>query len=156
MDTDKTYREKLNGNYSRMLRAIMNNFWKQDPAKQQLYGYWLSISKTIQVRQTRHAVYNWRLEKQGWTHKRPSSTDPSYGRPILTWPTRTHLQQLCTDTGCSLKDLPRAINDRDWWKDSQGNLYLHHNLMVYIYIYIYIYIYELSCFAWCMTSQLFG
>ena len=28
-------------------------------------------------------------------------------------PTRTYLQQLCTDTGCSLEDLPKAMDDRE-------------------------------------------
>ena len=28
---------------------------------------------------------------------------------------RTYIQQLCADTGCSLEDLPGAMNDRDGW-----------------------------------------
>ena len=30
-------------------------------------------------------------------------------------PARTYIQQLCTDTGCSLENLPEAMNDRDKW-----------------------------------------
>ena len=34
----------------------------------------------------------------------------------LRQPARTHLQHLCADTGWSLGDLPKAMNDRDeWW-----------------------------------------
>ena len=29
--------------------------------------------------------------------------------PSVGWPTRTYLQQLCTDTGCSLEDLPVVV-----------------------------------------------
>ena len=29
------------------------------------------------------------------------------------WPARTYIQQPCEDMGCSLKDLPEAMNDRE-------------------------------------------
>ena len=53
--------------------------------------------------------------------------------------TRTYLQQLCTNTGCSQEDLSDAMDDRDQWWESKGNPYKQHNI-IYIYIYIYIYI----------------
>ena len=34
-------------------------------------------------------------------------------------PIRTYLQQLCSDTGCSLEDLPKVMNDRDEWWESE-------------------------------------
>ena len=34
----KRIEEKLDGNYTRMLRAILNNSWRQHPTKHQLYG----------------------------------------------------------------------------------------------------------------------
>ena len=37
----------------------------------------------------------------------------SYGRASVERLTRTYLQQICTDTGCSLEDLPEAMDDRD-------------------------------------------
>ena len=49
--------KKLDGNYTRMLRAILNKSWKQHPTKQQLYGHLPPITKTIKVRRTRHAGY---------------------------------------------------------------------------------------------------
>ena len=56
MDADKTQEKKLGGNYTRMLWAILNESWKQHLTKQQLYGHLLPVSKTIQLRRTRHAV----------------------------------------------------------------------------------------------------
>ena len=47
--------KKLDGNYTRMLRAILNKSWRQHPTKHQLYGHLPPITKTIQVRQTRYA-----------------------------------------------------------------------------------------------------
>ena len=35
----KWMEKKLDGNYSRMLRAILNETWRQQPTKQQLYGH---------------------------------------------------------------------------------------------------------------------
>ena len=47
--------EKLDGNYTRMLWAILNKSWRQHPTRHQLYGHLPPITKTIQVRRTRHA-----------------------------------------------------------------------------------------------------
>ena len=52
--------EKLDGNYTRMLCAILNKSWRQHPTKHQLYGHLRPITKTIQVRRTRHAGHCWR------------------------------------------------------------------------------------------------
>ena len=51
----KRLKKKLDGNYTRMLRAILNKSWRQPPTRHQLYGHLPPITKTIQVRRTRHA-----------------------------------------------------------------------------------------------------
>ena len=51
----KRMEKKLDGNYTRMLRAILNKSWKQHPTKHQLYNHLPPIMKTIKVRKTRHA-----------------------------------------------------------------------------------------------------
>ncbi len=51
----KRLEKKLDGNYKRMLRAILNKSWQQHPTKHQLYDHLPPIMKTIQVRQTREA-----------------------------------------------------------------------------------------------------
>ena len=51
----KRLEKKLDGNYTRMLRAILNKSWRQHPTRHQLYGHLSPITKTIQVRRTRHA-----------------------------------------------------------------------------------------------------
>ena len=105
--------KKLDGNYTRMLRAILNKSWRQHPTKQQLYLP--LITKTIQVRLTRHAGHCWR-SRNGlisdvllWT--------PTYGRAKAGQPARTYIQQLCEDTGYSPDDLPEAMNDREKWRE---------------------------------------
>ena len=53
--------KKPNGNYTRMLHAILNKSWKQHPTNQHLYGHLLPISETIQ---TRHAGHSWISEDE--------------------------------------------------------------------------------------------
>ena len=56
--------KKLDGNYTRMLRAILNKSWRQHPTRHQLYGHLPPITKTIQVRRTRHAGHCWRSKDE--------------------------------------------------------------------------------------------
>ena len=56
----KWLEKKINGNYTRMLRAILNKYWRQHPTRHQLYAHLPPITKTIQVRRTRHAGHCWR------------------------------------------------------------------------------------------------
>ena len=97
--------EKLDGNCTRMLWAILNKSWRQHPTRHQRYGHLPPITKTIQVRWTRHAGHCWRSRDELisdvllWT--------PIYGRAKAGRPARTYIQQLCEDTGCSPEDLPK-------------------------------------------------
>ena len=43
----KRLEKKLDGSYTRMLRAILNKCWRQHPTKHQLYGHLPPITKTI-------------------------------------------------------------------------------------------------------------
>ena len=54
-DADLMYWKKLDGNCTRMLRAIMNKCWKQHPWKQQLHGHLPPLSNTILIWRTRYA-----------------------------------------------------------------------------------------------------
>ena len=57
---NKRTEKKLEDNYTIMLRARLNKSWRQWPTKQQLYGHLPPITKTIKIRQTRHAGHCWR------------------------------------------------------------------------------------------------
>ena len=60
----KRIEKRLDGNCTRMLRAVLNKSWKQHPTKQQLYSYLFPISKTIQVQRTRHTGHCWRSKNE--------------------------------------------------------------------------------------------
>ena len=38
-------------------------------------------------------------------------------------PARSYRQQLCTETRCSLEDMPEVMDGRDKCRESQGNLH---------------------------------
>ena len=69
----KRLEKKLDGNYTRMLRAILNKSWQQHPTRHQLYGHLPPTTKTIQVRRTRHAGHCWRsrdeLIREEWRER---------------------------------------------------------------------------------------
>ena len=57
--------KKIDENYTRKLRAILNKSWKRHSTKQQLLGHLPPISKPILARRTRHAGHSWR-RKDGY------------------------------------------------------------------------------------------
>ena len=86
----KRLKKKLDGNYTRMLRAILNNSRRQHPTRQhptryQLYDHLPPITKTIQVRRTRIL-----LEKQGRTHQWYTPMDPRIW-PSKSWTTDSNI-----------------------------------------------------------------
>ena len=111
----KRLKKKVDGNYTRMLRAILNKSWRQHPTRHQLYGHLVPITNTIQVRRTRHAGHCWRSKDELisdvllWT--------PAYKQVKARRPARTCILPLREDTGCSPEDLPEAMNDREKWRE---------------------------------------
>ena len=104
--------KKLDGNYTIMLRAILNKSWRQHPTRHQLYGHLPPITKTIQVRWSRHAGHCWRsrdeftpMESHIWPGKRQDDqlehTSSSYVRI----------------RDVALKTLPEVMNDREKWRE---------------------------------------
>ena len=73
------------------------------------------ITKTILVRRTRHVGHCWRSKNElisdilRWTS--------SHGREKAGRSARTYILQLYADTGCSLEDLPGAMDDRGRWRE---------------------------------------
>ena len=104
-------KRQLHKNASCNLKQVL----RQHPTRHQLYGHLPPITKTIQVRRTRHAGHCWRSRDELirdvllWT--------PTHGRANAGRPARTYIQQLCEDTGCCPEDLPRAMNDREEWRE---------------------------------------
>ena len=94
---------------------MFNPSWQQHPTRHQLYGHLPPITKTIQVRRTRHAGHCWRSRDE--LIRDVLLWIPTHGRAKAGRPARTYIQQLCEDTGCCPEDLPRAMNDMEEWRE---------------------------------------
>ena len=148
-----------------MLRAILNKSWRQHPIKQQQDGHLPLISKSTQARRTRYARLCWRSKDKlisdvlQWT--------PSHGPAKVAQPVGTYLQQLCTDSECSLKDMPVSMDDRNgWWERAREILarsvawyiYILNGSVIYIYIYILLrmvcYIYAIYIYIYILHGNL--
>ena len=71
----KRLERRLDGNYTRMLRAVLNESWRKTPHETPTIRTLAPpITKTIQVRRTR--TRRTLLEKQGRAHKRCTPVDP--------------------------------------------------------------------------------
>ena len=117
MDANKTAvektRRKLHKNVESSIEHVLATTPHETPTIRTLAPP--PITKTIQVRRTRHAGHCWRSKDELisdvllWT--------PTYGRAKAGRPARTYIQQLCEDTGCNPEDLPKVMNDREKWRE---------------------------------------
>ena len=53
----KRMEKKLDRNYAKMLRAVLNKSCNQQPAKEPLYGHLIPVSQTILEGRTKHVEY---------------------------------------------------------------------------------------------------
>ena len=114
-------------NKKKMIYSIMNSFYE--------YINWLSYIYIYDY------IYINISDVLLWT--------PTYGRAKAGRPARTYIQQLCEDTGCNPEDLPKAMNDREKWRERVRDIRVGGTTWWwwwwwYIYIYIYIYIWQQS------------
>ena len=102
----KRIEKKLDGNYTRMLRAVLNK-----STKQQLYGHLLPIMKTIQVIWTR-LMGRCQRSKHELISNVPLWT-PSHGWAKIGQPAIIYIQQLGANRGCRFEDLLGMLDDWD-------------------------------------------
>ena len=92
----KRLEKKLDGNYTKILRAILNKFWQQHRTRHQLYGHEPPITKTIQARPSRHAGHCWRSKDKLvsdvllWTphianQKQDDQLEHTYSTYVMIW-----------------------------------------------------------------------
>ena len=115
MDANKTAGEEARRQLHKNAVSNLEQVLAATPHKKQLYGHLSTITKTIQIRRTKHAGHCCRSRDELirdvllWT--------PTHGRAKAGRPARTYLQQLCKDTGCCPEDLPGAMNNKEKWRE---------------------------------------
>ena len=111
----KAMENRLDGTYTRMLRAVLNIHWKKHPTLNQLYDKLPRISQVLRERRLRLAGHSWRSKNELvsdvllWT--------PPHGKRGIGRPEKTYVDQLADDAGCSIEDLPCLMEDREMWRD---------------------------------------
>ena len=101
-----------------IITTIASSFITSESLKKMIWykrGINTNHTKTIQVRRTRHAGHCWRSRDE--LIRDVLLWIPTHGRAKAGRPARTYIQQLCEDTGCCPEDLPRAMNDREEWRE---------------------------------------
>ena len=110
-------------------RLLLTNIWKSDlfDKIKQKFLHTAAMSVLLYGRTTWNA---WRKSYMATTHKKKffkhifsSKTKKKTKKKKFMlnyrvgWPAWTYIQQLCKDTGCSLENLPEAMNDREKWRE---------------------------------------
>ena len=115
LDAKKMAGEEASQQLHKNVASNIEQVLAAHPTRHQLYGRLPPITKSIQVRRTRHAGHYWRSRDELisdvllWT--------PTYGRAKAGRPARTYIEQLCEDSGCSPEYQPEAMNDREKWRE---------------------------------------
>ena len=131
----KRLKKKLDGNYTRMLRAILNKSWRQHPTRHQLYGYLPPITKTIQVRRTRH-------EDTAGEARTYSSVMYSYGPLHMAKQKQDDQLEHTYSIYVRIRDVALKTCQKRWTIGRSGErgsgifvLAARHDIYIYIYIY---------------------
>ena len=102
----KRVEKRLDGNNTRMLRAILNESWRQHPKKRLLYGHLPPITKTIKVRRTRHAGHWWRSRDE--LKSDVLLRTPTYGRAKAGRSAWTYMHDVALRTGQKRRTIGRS------------------------------------------------
>ena len=108
-----TLEKRLDGAYTRMLRAALNKSWKDHISNKYLYLEIPRISASIRKQRLRFAGHCWRSKAELASDVllwQPTHSKRPRGRTA-----KTYIDQLLEDTGCNIDEIPTAMNDRKGW-----------------------------------------
>ena len=95
--------KKIDGAYTRMLRAALNVSWKEHLTNKELYGKTPKVTSSIHEQRLRFTGHCWRSKKELicdvilWL--------PKHGKRSRGRPTKTFVDQLVDDTECNVDEL---------------------------------------------------
>ena len=95
--------KKIDGSYTRMLRAALNKSWTDHLSNAELYG------------RLRFAGHCWRSKNE--LSSEVLLWEPSHGKRSRGRPRKTYVDQLIADTAYTYEDLANLMDDRDRWKE---------------------------------------
>ena len=110
----KAMNKKLDGTYTRLLRAAQNVNWKYHITNKALYGKLPSLSTTIAERRTRFSGHCWRSKDE--VIYKLLLWEPTNGKRSRGRPAKTYIDQMMEDTQLENDELHRAMEDRGVWR----------------------------------------
>ena len=105
---------KIDGTYTRMLRAITNKHWNPHLTNEELYKNIPKISDTIRKQRLHFAGHCWRSKDELASDL--LLWNPKHGKRSRGRPRKSYIDQLKEDTMLKIEQLPTAMNDRNEWK----------------------------------------
>ena len=107
--------KKIDGSYTRMLRAALNKSWTDHLSNAELYGNIPRVTATIRQQRLRFAGHCRRSKNE--LSSEGLLWEPSHGKRSRGRPRKTYVDQLIADTACTYEDLANLMDDRDRWKE---------------------------------------
>ena len=104
---------RLDGSYTRMLRAVLGVSWKEYKTNKELYGNLPQITDTLMIRRLRFIGHCWRKKDEVISELllwEPKQSTRKRGRPVLTY-----VDQLPNDAGLSIAELKSIMESRKEW-----------------------------------------
>ena len=114
-----TLEKKVDGAYSQMIRTVLNKTWKQYLTNTILYGKIQTITNSTPEQLLICAGHFWRSKNELTSDV--LLWQPLHGKISRGLPTKTYIDQLMEDIGCTLDELPTAMNERNGWKQLVKN-----------------------------------
>ena len=115
----KQQEKRLDGSYTRLLRASLNISWKQRLTNKVLYGNIPPVSQTVRERRLRFAGHCLRAENE--CISQVLLWKPLHGKRRVGRPAKTYTDALEQDTGHKAEDLGVLMADRTIWRDIVRN-----------------------------------
>ena len=106
-------RNRLDGTYTRMLRAVLGVSWKEHKTNKELYGNLPKITDTLMIRRLRFIGHCWRKKDEVISDL--LLWEPKHGARKRGRPATTYVDQLRNDTGLSIAELKNIMGNRKEW-----------------------------------------
>ena len=111
----KQQQKRVDGCYTRLLRASLNVNWKQRLTNKVLYGDIPPVSQTIRERRLRFAGHCYRAKEE--CVSKVLMWKPQHGKRRVGRPAKTYTDLLEEDTGLKGGDLEAVMADRAVWRN---------------------------------------
>ena len=106
--------DRLDGTYTKMLRAILDVSWKERKTNKELYGNLTKITDTLRIRRLKFIGHCWRRKNE--LINKILTWVPKHGKRKRGRPAINYLDQIRNDTGMSIEELQNTMDDRDKWR----------------------------------------